>query len=338
MTTSNERQGQQLAATLAWLEDTVRENKSQIARLGQALEQAQGQVWELTQRLQKAEEAAAALAHELGAAPRLDTELRQVADKVIRLEERAGSLEGHVQETTRLMQIEVEHVRAELSELIKRVDVWERPLQTWTTRLETFEEMARRGQEATTSVRQRQDDVERYVETVDQRVQRLADVLKRIDSELTLLTSELEALQKREAAHNDRFQVYAEALRRLEEQLTVVAEQADARREFAEKFELHRTGIRRSEERLNLLEAMADEVRTRFDEMGRTIALMEAREGTTRERLKQLADDVAAFRAHLAEYFGKLTALEERQRRRRIEEIEREIRELKVHAYRPPEE
>jgi len=338
VTTSNERQGQQLAATLAWLEDTVRENKSQIARLGQALEQAQGQVWELTQRLQKAEEAAASLAHELGVAPRLDTELRQMADKVTRLEERSSAIEARVQETVRLMQIEAEHVRAELSELIKRVDAWERPAQTWATRLETFEEMARRGQEATTAVRQRLDEIERYIETTDQRVQRLADVLKRIDSELTLLTSELEALQKQEAAHNDRFQVHTEALRRLEEQLVVVAEQADARREFAEKFELHRTGIRRSEERLNLLEAIADEVRARFDEIGRALALMETREGTTRERLKQLAEEIASFRAHLAEYFGKLTALEERQRRRRIEEIEREIRELKVHAYRPPEE
>jgi chromosome segregation ATPase len=338
VTSSNERQGQQLASTLVWLEDTVRESKSQIARLQQQVEQSQGQVWDLAHRLQKAEEANVALLHELGATPRLEAELRSMADKLIRAEERAVSLETRLGETSRLHQIEADHIRSELSELVKRVDTFERPLQTWSTRLDTFEEMSRRGQEATTAARQRVDEVDRYVETVDGRIQRLADVIKRVDSEFALLVAEVESMQKQDASTADRFHAYAESLRRLEDGISVVAQQSDVRREFTEKFELQRSGIRRSEERLNLVEATADDVRGRLEDFTRSISLIEAREGNFRERLNEIFEEVAAYRAHLAEYFNKVTALDERQRRRRIEDLEREIRELKVHAYRPPEE
>jgi len=248
------------------------------------------------------------------------------------------ALETRLGETSRLHQIEADHIRSELSELVKRVDTFERPLQTWSTRLDTFEEMSRRGQEATTAARQRVDEVDRYVETVDGRIQRLADVIKRVDGEFALLVAEVESMQKQDSSTADRFHAYAESLRRLEDEIAVVAQQSDVRREFTEKFELQRSGIRRSEERLNLVEATADDVRGRLEDFTRSIALIEAREGNFRERLNEIFEAVAAYRAHLAEYFNKVTALDERQRRRRIEDLEREIRELKVHAYRPPVE
>lgn len=337
-TNSNERQSQQLASTLAWLEDTVRENKGQVARLLQQAEQTQGQVWDLAHRIQRAEEANVALTHELGAAPRLETELRAVSDKLIRLEERVVAAESRVHETGRLHQIEGDHIRSELTELIKRVDGWERPVANWATRMDTLEEIGRRGQEATTVVRQQVEGFEKYMELVDQRVQRLGDVLKRVDGEFALVTAEIEALRKQEEGASDRFQVYAEGLRRLEGRIDEVAEQTDVRREFNEKFELQRTGLRRSEERLNLVEATSDDFRQRMDDLARAIALIDAKGQSVRERLAEVAEELGSYRSHLSEFFHKSASLEERQRRRRIEDLEREIREVKVHAYRPPEE
>ncbi len=335
---SSERQSAQIASTLAWLEDIARESKSQIGRCVQQIEQATAQIWELTHRLQRSEEIAQALAAELGIIPRLDENLTALADKIVRTEDRQTALETRVVEVTRQEQVDADRARGELNELFKRIEGWERLTQGWSGRLEVLEESSRRGKEGASLVQQRVEDFERYVEAVDQRTARTADTLKHVTGEFTVLHTEIEALQKIDAAQGERLQVYAEMIKRVEEEIAAVAQQQDVRREFAEKFELHRTNMRRIEERVNAVEAADDGMRGRIDEHARAIALIDARDRAFRDRVGELHEELAANRLHLAEYFVQVQALAEKQRRQRIETLEREIRELKVNAYRPADD
>jgi chromosome segregation ATPase len=335
---SSERQSAQIASTLAWLEDTARESKSQIGRCLQQIEQATTQIWELTHRLQRAEEVAQALAAELGVIPRLDENLTALADKIVRTEDRQTALETRLVEVTRQEQIDADRARGELNELFKRIEGWERLTQGWSGRLDVLEESSRRTKESASIVQQRVEDFERYVEAVDQRAARTADALKHMSNEFTVLHAEIEALQKVDTVQGERLQVYAEMIKRVEDEIAAVAQQQDVRREFAEKFELHRTNIRRVEERINALESVDDGLRGRIEEHTRQIALIDARDRAFRDRVGELREELAAYRLHLAEYFAQTQTLAEKQRKQRIEALEREIRELKLNAYRPAPE
>lgn len=335
---NNDRQNAQLASTLVWLEDNVRENKAQMARVQQQVEQVQTQVWDLTHRLHRSEEIAVALGTQLGVIPRLENEITGLNDKAVRIDDRQVTFEMRLSEVTRQQHVDADHVRASLNELVKRVDGWERLTQNWSSRFDGLEEVTRRAHESAGAVRQRVEEFERFVELVDQRGGRTADALKRVDTEFARLHGEIEALQKQDVLAVERLQVYAEIVKRFDDELAVVAQQTDVRREFNERFELHRTGLRRGEERLASLEAVDEEMQSRLEDHQRELALLEAKDKSFRERVVALQEELAQYRAHVADQFGKVQVLAERQRRRQIEYLEREIRELKVNAYRPSEE
>ncbi len=335
---TNDRQSAQLASTLAWLEDNLRENKVQVARLSQLVEQSQTQVWDLTHRLLKAEENSAALSTQLNDVPRLEAELDAFNGRITRSEDRQGTVETRVVDIVHQQQIDTDHLRTETNELVKRVDGWERLTQGWTSRLDTLEEVSRRTQESTSVVRQRLEDFERFVELVDQRAGRTSDALKRVDNEFSRLAADIEALQKQDALHNERQQVYVEIVKRLDEQLADVTEKVNIKREIDEKLELHRAGIRRSEERLGVLEETDEQMRERVEDVQRAVALIESKDKNLRDRVAGLQKQLGEYQVHLAEQFQKAQGLLERQKKRLIEDLERDIREIKVNAYRPVEE
>ncbi|MHB8573850.1 MAG: hypothetical protein ACYDCQ_00820 [Dehalococcoidia bacterium] len=335
---SNERQSAQLASTLAWLEDNIRDSKTQVGRLGLQVEQAQTQLWEATHRLHRAEEVATALAAQLGVVPRLAEEVSSVNDKVVRAEDRQTALESRMVEIARQQALDADRTRAELNELVKRIEGGERLTHTWAGRFDTLEEAGRRSQEATAVVQARVEDFERFVDLVDQRGARNADAVKRVDSEFARLSGETDALQKQDAALAERFGVYQEVLHRFEDELAVVAQQADVRREISEKFDLQRANNRRADERLTALEKAAMEQDDRVEGHGRSLSLIDSKDKALRDRLTELLEDLGQYRLHVAEQFQRAQTLVERQKRRQIEDLEREIREIKVHGYRPPEE
>lgn len=335
---ANDRQSAQLASTLAWLEDNLRENKTHVARLTQLVEQSQSQVWELTHRLLKAEESSASLTTQLNDVPRLESELEALNERITRSEDRQATVETRVVDIAHQQQIDSDHLRAETNELVKRVDGWERLTQGWTGRLDTLEEVSRRTQEATSILRQRLEDFERFVELVDQRAARTADALKRVDNEFSRLAADIEALEKQDAIHIERQQVYVEIVKRLDEQLIDVADIVNMKREMGEKLDLHRAGIRRSEERLGVIEEIDEQMHQQVEDVQRAVALIESKDKNLRDRLAVLQEQVGESQVHVAEQFQKAQSLLERQKKRLIEDLERDIREIKVNVYRPVEE
>jgi chromosome segregation ATPase len=288
--------------------------------------------------LHRAEEVAAALSNELGAVPGLQTQVSSFAERIVHLEDHQLDIDGRFTDAVRQHQLEIDYIRSQANDLVKRVENWDRLTANWQPRFDALEEGGRRSQEASTVVRQRVEDFERFIEIVDQRAARTADGLKRYEQDLARLSVELETLYRQDATLSEHMQVYGEFIRRIEDELGAVAQQADVRREFNEKLDLQRSGVRRAEERLNALEAAEHGVSDRLEEHERVLTSLDNRERTYRERVTALQEEIAAYRTHVGEQFQKLQATFERHRRRRIEEIEREIRELKVNGYRPQDE
>lgn len=338
MATYEERQSAALATTVAWLEDELRDAKATIVRQQQALEQLTGQLWELTTALHRAEDLLATLPPRLEALPEYDAQLRQVKDDVSRVHEHGLAVDSRVNELTRVQQTEAERERAVLNDLSHRLDDAERTISGNLPRFDTLDEATRRSIDATTYLRQRLDEIERSVEAVDGRIVRILESGGRTEQEFARLTGEVETLHRQDATIAERVQIYTEMLKRQEAQISMVSSEVAVKQEVLERIELARLELHRLEERISVQEAITSELREADDDAARQIGMLDGRDRGLYDRLAGLQNDLATYRSVVSEQFHRLHQAQERAKRRQIEDLEREIREMRTHAFRPVED
>ncbi len=338
MATYEERQSAALATTVAWLEDELREAKTLIARQQQALEQLGGQVWELTDALHQAQALLATLPPRLEVLPEYDAQLRQLKDELNRLHEQGLTSASRVGELARIQQADTERDRTVLNELSHRLDDTERAIQHGFPRFDALDEASRRSADAVAIVRQQVDGVERALTELDARVTRMIAAGPRADQEFARLNTEVEALRRQDASIAERVQIYTEMLRRLEAQISLVSSEVAVKQDVLERIELTRLELHRLEERISIQEAIAAELREADDDTARHLATLEGRDKGLADRLAGLQSDLASYRAVVSEQFHRLHQAQERAKRRQIEDLEREIREMRTHAFRPVED
>jgi chromosome segregation ATPase len=338
MAAPEERQAAALASTVAWLEDELRETRAALSRLAQAFEQAQTQLGELTGRIHRVEDAVSAIPPQLTAIPRLDGQLAQVKDQLGAIQEQGLQTAARVAELDRDLDTVAERERQALNELAHRVEAIERQTRTYATRFETVEESVRRAMEAVMLARQRTDEIARDVEVLEGRLSRLLEAGNRVEQEQARLAGELDGLHRQDELVLERVQVYAEMVKRLEGQISLVAADVAVKQDVLEKIELARVETHRLEERLAALEAATEILRDQSGELEREIGLLEGRQKGFQERLTALQADLAAQRTHVNEQFQRLHQLQERLKRRQIEDLERDLREIRIFAFRAAEE
>ena len=81
-----------------------------------------------------------------------------------------------------------------------------------------------------------------------------------------------------------------------------------------------------------------DKVLVQLDKLHGEVALLEGRHSGLGERVANIRRDIAEVVDHVREEFAKYNAMMEKQRRKQIQVLEQELREMKFHAFRPPEE
>jgi chromosome segregation ATPase len=338
MATYEERQSAALSATVAWLEDELREAKTLIVKQQQALDQLSAQLWEVTSALHKAEDVLATLPPRLEVLPEYDTQLRQLKDDLNRVHEQGLATEGRLNDLVRVRQSESERDRAVLNDHSHRLEAAERGIAQGLPRFDALDEASRRSMESVTAMRQRVDELDRQTEGLDGRLTRLVEAGGRTEQEFGRLNGEVEALHRQDTTMAERLQIYTELLKRLEAQISVVSSEVAVKQDVMERIDLLRVERQRLEERVSVLEAITADLRESDDDMDRRLSMLDGRDKGFNDRLVGLQSELAHYRAVVTEQFQRLHQSQERMKRRQIEDLEREIREMRIHAFRPVEE
>lgn len=333
-----QRQQAAVSSVLAWLEDELRETKAQVGRLQQGLDQSSGQIRELSTHVYSVQDLAASLAPRLDTIPPIAQQLAQLRDRASTTEEQTRTAEYGLGEALRMQQVETERLRQELNGTYRRIEILERTIEGWGNRFESLEETDRRIQDAAVLARQRIEDQGRQQESFDARLGRNAEMVKRYEHELGRLTVEIESLQKQDALAVERVQVYAEMIRRLEERADRVEAEVTSQREIFERLDLLRAELHRLEDRISLVETADKEHVQQIDDHRHVLSLLDGKDRGLTERLALLSEELSEYRTLVSEQFQRLHVVLDRQKRRQIEDLERDLRELKVSAFRPREE
>lgn len=331
-----EPQAQAITELLTWLEGQLRAAREEQARSTAYLDQLRRQVHDLSEQLDAAERAIREMEPRLLPFRGLPDKLNAIDQAMEELRQAVSAVRAESEHQQRLLRAESEYDRQERSEAIRRIDAATHQLGLVLADLAQVQQQTSQVAQQLQALLERQRDVEQQVQQFGLRLDRTIEVNRDLEERVKQVV--LGDLDDRFDVVFERLQVVGEMVRRNEELISAVAHERDYRQELIDEIALWREEHHRIDNRLNQLEALTDRLVGTVDKLQGEITLLEGRHSGLGERVATMRRDIAEVVDHVREEFAKFNAMYEKQRRKQIQVLEQELREMKFHAFRPPEE
>ena len=318
--------------TLAWLQDQFHLLKAQIGKVQHQIDQTQAMALDVSEKLRQQETAVAEVSSQTSAIAPFQDELRQFRDVLARLQEQQVQLRSQLEDTIRQRMTEAERDRVELSDQRRRLEDLERNVEGWLDRQSGVEDTARRYQEGIALANVRAENIDQRLEALEGRASRNLEATNRIDQEISRIDAAIQGHDREDELQSERARVALEAARRVE--ALVESEKRDllALGQLSERMDLLKVERQRLEERLAQAEEEMNEFRGLLGRQEQLVSVLDGRTQGYLGRLEALREEILRHREQTIDHLLKLSSGQERLKRRQIEELEREIRELKQHA------
>jgi chromosome segregation ATPase len=315
-----------------WMQDEIYQLKGQVAQLTQQLEQLRSMATEQSESQRAVETSLRETA--LGAAqtPRLQEELNQAAALIVQLQDQQAETKERLEQMGRRSEEEESHDQEDWVEVARRVEQVERQVDLWHDRQAAVDEVARRFQEGLSLVRQQLQQADQRLEAAESKAARGLEEAGRAEHTLTQVQATLTALEREDEAIAERGRVTAEVAHRAETALNERPQELQRLELLAERIELHRAERQRLEDRTVRLEEELGELRGRTDQGEQRQVVLSSQQQGLASRLDSLQEGVTDQRAMQADLLRKLLDAQARTKRRQVQELEREIREMKQYV------
>lgn len=323
-----QRRGQQEESGLQWVEEELREAKARLHKVEHELDQALKQVWSLDAELRKLAEALSPSGTAAAALPGLKEELRQVREQIGRVQDRQTALINRTEEVTRQRQADAGRERQERIALAKQVDALAKGVEQYESRMQALEEAARHIEEKVAGERLAQQDMARDMEELSSRGARNSEASIRVEHELSRAAGEIESLHKEDATLSEHLSLMQEQIRRQGDQLEKLEAVAAFRQEAKELLQRARFEQEQLAERLGAVERINNEFAERVQEFVQGLARLDQRSQAQATRLLAMAEEMQQLGEQTKGQMKRLFQVILRQRRRQVEALTQEIKEL----------
>ena len=324
---------------LVWLQEQMTQVRDQMAHLQQEADDALGRLTSLQEQVDEVHGGQAQAEQLGGAVGNLRAEIGEVRELAAQLRERLSSADLRQEEAARQRDLEVERERQARTALAQRLDDLNETGTAVEQRMNVLVEAQRRYQEAAISLRQEADALRATVSGLQSRESTHAEALHRLEAGLGGLDARAGELEHIHEAMAERLQLAAEHGRQLEREIgAIVMPRLEGIDEVAEQMNVLRAERARFESRLQALELRLDRADEVVEEQTGMAAKLQGRLQGVDERLAQLQADLTGLNETVVTQMVRFGQTLERQKRRQMGDLEREIRELKQHATRLSEE
>ncbi len=272
-----------------------------VLTLGDAVQTVEGR----TQRHESGQESARELQHEI---TQLEGQLE--AESALRrdLSEHVGRSEGRENELRHALEVisqrldDFEGAQASVNEQQRRIS----------------SQQAERAQSDST-ITGRLEDVEQHVGAREDRRDLSGESMVRLEAEVLSLRGTVDALEQRlSAMHLDQ--------RRLDEELAQVRSIRDREDQLLDLLEQHRAGRAQVETRMSEVEEQLADQAQRTSDAHEERSLLQREQSGHEERLRSLGERVEAQRLAMVEHLRRELRAAEESGKRRVEDVERELR------------
>jgi chromosome segregation ATPase len=214
--------------------------------------------------------------------------------------------------------------------MYRRVQDLERRVEGLAERQATVDDSNRRFQEEVSRSHLQYQGLNQRLETVETRTARNLDAMTRIEQTHSEIESAIRALRREDDVLAERARLAHEIGARLETELHTQQEEYRQLPLLAERVELLRAERQRLEDRTSRVEESLEDARTRLERQEETAAQVETRLKAHDARIDHVHTTTLDYRRSLAEQVLKLNQMLERMKRRQLEELERQAKELRV--------
>ncbi len=276
-----------------------------VLTLGDAVQTVEGR----TQRHESGQESARELQHEIA---QLEGQLE--AESALRrdLSEHVGRSEGRENE----LQMEL---RRALEVISRRLDDFEGTQASVNEKQRRISSQQAERAQSDSAIAGRLDDVEQHVGAREDRRDFSGESTVRLEAEVLSLRGTLDALEQRlSAMHLDQ--------RRLDEELAQVRSIRDREDQLLDLLEQHRAGRTQVETRLSEIEELLADQAQRTSAAHEERSLLQREQSGHEERLRSLGERVEAQRLAMVDHLRRELRAAEESGKRRVEDIERELR------------
>ena len=329
-------QSQAIGEILTWLEQQLRQVRDEHARSDAVVDQLRRQVHELADQVTEAERSAREVDPKLVPFKGMPEKIRALDESTEGIRQTASANRAELENAIRLLRAEAEYDRQERAEAIKRIDAATAQLSLIAADAAQTQHQTAQVAQTVQTLLERQREVEARVDQFGLRLDRAIEVNR--DIEERIREAILGAQEDRFEVVFERLQVVGEMVKRNEQLIAAVAAERSLREEVLHEIGVWRDQHTRIDQRLGALEELSDKVIGQIDKVHGEITLLEGRHQGLGERVAGIRRDIAEVVDHVREEFSKYNQIAEKQRRKQIQVLEQELREMKFHAFRPPEE
>ncbi len=333
---AGEPQAQAIGEIITWLEQQLRANREEQSRQVAHLEQVQRQVHELAEEMDAAQRAVREIDPKLLPFKGLPEKIRSLDESSEHIRQAISANKSEVDNAIRLMRAEADYDRQERGEALRRIDTATSQLGLVLADVAQVQHQTSQVNQTLQTVLERQREVETHLEQFGLRLDRSIEVNRDLEERIKQVV--LGDLDDRFEVVYERLQVVGEMVKRNEDLIAGVVNERNLRQDLIDELSVWREEHNRIDGRLNGLEENVDKVLVQLDKLHGEVALLEGRHSGLGERVANIRRDIAEVVDHVREEFAKYNAMMEKQRRKQIQVLEQELREMKFHAFRPPEE
>ncbi|MFN0148532.1 MAG: hypothetical protein ACKVT1_18675 [Dehalococcoidia bacterium] len=333
---ASETQAQALGEMIGWLEQQLRETRDDQARTTAQVDQLRRQLYDVTEAQSKSELAIRDIEPRFLPFRGLPEKLRGLDEGTEHIRHQLSASRAEIDNALRLLRAEAEYDRTERGEAFKRIEAASGQLGLIAADIAQVQAQTSQVGQTTAALLERQREVEARIEQFGLRLDRTIEVNRDLEERIKEVV--MAGLEDRFDVVHERLQVVGEMVRRNEQLIEAVSAEQTLREEVLEEIAVWRAQHERIDARLASLEELGDRVLTEVDKTHGEIALLEGRHSGLGERVSGIRRDIAEVVDHVRDEFAKYNQLMEKQRRKQIQVLEQELREMKFHSFRPPEE
>lgn len=326
---SNERAG---ADVTQWLQDQVGQLRAQLGRTQQQGDQIQAAVLDVNEKLRDAEGRLRELGARTIGLPTMQDQLRQVSGLLERIQDAEVLIDTKFEMLERTTADERTREQGERNDVYRRLQDVERRTETLGERQATVDDTNRRFQEEVSRSHLQYQGLGQRMDAVEGKAGRSLDAITRVEQAHSEVESAIRALRREDDTLAERARVAHEVAARLETEMRTQAEEYRTLPMLVERVELLRAERQRLEDRTSRVEETLDDARTRLERQEELAAQVEARIKAHDGRIDHVHSSTLEYRRSLTDQLLKLNQMLERMKRRQLEELERQVKELRVQS------
>jgi len=336
MSSDAQSQAQALGEIITWLEQQVRNGREEQAQAVAQIDQLRRQIHQMAEELESAERAIRDVEPRLLPFKGLPEKLRGLDEGSEHIRQQLSVNRADVESSLRVLRAESEYERQERGEIYQRIEATASQLGLVLADVAQIQNQTAQMNQTFQTLLDRQREVEARIEQFGLRLDRSIEVNRDLEERIKQVV--LADLDERFDVVFERLQVVGEMVKRNEDIIATVANERSLRREVLDEVSVWREEHLRVDGRVNQLEEITDKLVSQIDKVHGEVTLLEGRHSGLGERVANLRKDIVEVVDHVREEFAKYNQMMEKQRRKQIQGLEQELREMKFHAFRPPEE